>query len=144
VERFAACYRRGGENDPPYVLQDAPATSPYAKPRTYFSGAGGLVSTAADYMRFCKMLANGGELDGVRIAGKRTIEFMAMNHLPGGCDLAAMGQTRFTETSMEGIGFGLGFAVLPTPRPRRSSARPASTTGAAPPRPPSSSTRRKT
>ncbi|HXH20737.1 MAG TPA: serine hydrolase domain-containing protein [Dehalococcoidia bacterium] len=115
LDRFAACYRRGGENDPPYVLQDSPTTSPYAKPRTYFSGAGGLVSTAADYMRFCKMLANGGELDGVRIAGKRTIEFMAMNHLPGGCDLAAMGQTRFTETSMEGIGFGLGFAVLLDP-----------------------------
>ena len=75
----------------------------------------GLVSTAADYMRFCKMLANRGELEGVRILGTRTLQYMSMNHLPGGRDLAAMGQPRFTETTMEGIGFGLGFAVLLDP-----------------------------
>ncbi len=115
VERFAACYRRGEPDGQSYVLQDSPASSAYVRPRTYFSGAGGLASTAADYMRFCKMLANGGELDGVRILGPRTIEFMATNHLPDNCDLAAMGQPRFTETTMEGIGFGLGFAVLLDP-----------------------------
>lgn len=115
VERFAACYRRGAPGEPSYVLQDAPATSPYTRPRTYFSGAGGLVSTAADYLRFCRMLTNGGELDGKRVIGSRTLEYMRMNHLPGGGDLASMGQARFTETSMEGIGFGLGFAVLLDP-----------------------------
>jgi CubicO group peptidase (beta-lactamase class C family) len=115
VDRFAACYRRGGPNEASYVLQDAPATSNYSRPRTYFSGAGGLVSTASDYMRFSKMLTNGGELDGVRVLGPRTIQYMAMNHLPGNRDLAAMGQARFTETTMEGIGFGLGFAVLLDP-----------------------------
>ncbi len=114
-DRFAACYRRGGENEPSYILQDAPAESPYTKPRTYFSGAGGMVSTAADYMRFCKMLANGGELDGARILGKRTVDFMATNHLPEGGDLASIGMSRFNETTMDGIGFGLGFAVLMDP-----------------------------
>ncbi len=114
--RFAANYRRGAGEEPACVLIDRPdESSAYAHPRTYFSGAGGMVSTAADYMRFCKMLANGGELDGARILGKRTLQFMTMNHLPGGRDLAGMGQSRFTETTMEGIGFGLGFAVLLDP-----------------------------
>jgi CubicO group peptidase (beta-lactamase class C family) len=109
VDRFAACYRRDGDG---YALSDAPKESAYLTPRKYFSGAGGLVSSADDYMRFCKMLAGEGELDGVRILGTRTLEFMTDNHLPNGCDLAAMGQPQFTETRMDGIGFGLGFAVL--------------------------------
>lgn len=116
LSRFAANYRRGDTTEPSYVCIERPdANSVYARPRTYFSGAGGLVSTAADYARFCKMLANGGELDGARILSPRTLQFMRMNHLPGGHDLAAMGQPRFTETTMEGIGFGLGFAVLLDP-----------------------------
>ncbi len=69
-------------------------TSSYARPRTYFSGAGGLVSTAADYLRFCQMLANGGELDGVRILGPRTLALMTLNHLPGGQDLATVAPER--------------------------------------------------
>jgi|TARA_Y100000310_G_scaffold284166_1_gene306772 CubicO group peptidase (beta-lactamase class C family) len=115
LHRFAACYRRGREDESSYVLSDPPADSIYLKPRTYFSGTGGLVSTAHDYMNFCKMLCNGGELEGERIVGSRTLEYMATNHLPDNCDLAAMGQPRFTETTMEGIGFGLGFAVLLDP-----------------------------
>jgi CubicO group peptidase (beta-lactamase class C family) len=113
--RFAACYRRGAAGEPRYVLQDSPRTSPFLEPKSYFSGAGGLISTAGDYIRFCKMLANGGSLDGASILGPRTLEYMTVNHLPNNCDLAAMGQPRFTETTMEGIGFGLGFAVLLDP-----------------------------
>ncbi|MGI8550356.1 MAG: serine hydrolase domain-containing protein [Dehalococcoidia bacterium] len=96
VRRFAANYRRGNAEEPSYVLIDRPDGSAYTRPRTYLSGAGGLVSTATDYWRFCKMLANGGELDGVRLLGTRTLQYMAMNHLPGGRDLAGMGQSRFT------------------------------------------------
>jgi CubicO group peptidase (beta-lactamase class C family) len=110
VERFAALYApRTGS--PQYKLVDDPATSGYVGGRTYFSGAGGLVSTAADYLRFCKMLNNGGELDGVRILGPRTLNLMTINHLPGGKDLATMAQNA-GETQREGQGFGLGFAVL--------------------------------
>ena len=116
-ERFAACYERDDDADggKRYRLQDAPAGSHYTTPRTYFIGAGGLVSTASDYMRFSRMLANGGELEGERVLGTRTVELMAMNHLPTGGDLASMGQPQFGETTMEGIGFGLGFAVLLDP-----------------------------
>jgi CubicO group peptidase (beta-lactamase class C family) len=63
-------------------------------------------------MRFCKMLAGGGELDGARVIGPRTLEFMTLNHLPGGRDLTQMGREETGETASRGIGFGLGFAVL--------------------------------
>jgi CubicO group peptidase (beta-lactamase class C family) len=114
VDRFAACYGPLPGGNPRYRLVDDPLTSPYARPRTYFSGSGGLVSTAADYYRFCCMLLNGGELDGVRILGPRTLQLMTLNHLPGGKDLATVAQTA-GETAREGIGFGLGFAVLLDP-----------------------------
>ena len=115
VGRFAANYRRGDTPEPSYVLIDRPDShSPYTKRRTYFSGAGGMVSTAADYLRFCMMLRNGGELDGARILGPRTLQFMTMNHLPDGRDLAGLGG-RLGETTLHGIGFGLGFAVLLDP-----------------------------
>jgi CubicO group peptidase (beta-lactamase class C family) len=110
VDRFAANYApRAGT--PRYRLVDDPLSSPYTRPRTYFSGSGGLVSTAADYLRFCRMLSNGGHLEGVRIIGPRTLRLMTINHLPGGKDLATMAQTA-GETAREGVGFGLGFAVL--------------------------------
>jgi CubicO group peptidase (beta-lactamase class C family) len=110
VDRFAANYAPHA-GAPRYRLVDDPLSSPYTRPRTYFSGSGGLVSTAADYLRFCRMLANGGHLDGVRIIGPRTLRLMTINHLPGGKDLATVAQTA-GETAREGVGFGLGFAVL--------------------------------
>jgi CubicO group peptidase (beta-lactamase class C family) len=113
VGRLAANYRPGGTNEPSLITIDRPdASSLYTGPRSYLSGAGGMVSTASDYMRFSKMLANRGELDGVRIIGASTLDFMTLNHLPGGRDLAGMGSDDAGETRREGIGFGLGFAVL--------------------------------
>jgi len=113
VDRFAANYAPSA-GDPRYRLVDDPLTSAYTQPRTYFSGSGGLVSTASDYLRFCTMLRNGGELDGVRILSPRTLQLMTLNHLPGGKDLATMAQNA-AETQREGQGFGLGFAVLLDP-----------------------------
>jgi CubicO group peptidase (beta-lactamase class C family) len=114
-DRLAANYRPGRQGEPSLVLQDAPATSRFAVPQTYFSGVGGLVSTAHDYMRFCKMLANGGELEGVRILGPRTIKLMATNHLAGDKDMAAMSSSGYSEVARYGQGFGLGFSVLLNP-----------------------------
>jgi CubicO group peptidase (beta-lactamase class C family) len=79
------------------------------------SGGGGLVSTAADYHRFTQMLLRGGELDGVRILGPRTVELMTSNHLPGHADLEAYGRPLFAEMPFHGFGFGLGFSVLEDP-----------------------------
>ena len=83
------------------------------------SGGGGLISTAADYHRFTQLLAREGELDGVRLLGPRTVRFMTTNHLPGGQDLGRLSTGGFAETTFEGIGFGLGFAVVQDPVPSR-------------------------
>ena len=93
------------------VLYDRGEASAWSRMPKLVSGGGGLVSTALDYHRFCTMLLNGGELDGVRIVGRKTIELMTMNHLPGGGDLAGMSKSLFSEAANAGTGFGLGFAV---------------------------------
>jgi CubicO group peptidase (beta-lactamase class C family) len=111
IDRFAANYTPGEGGA--LRLIDDPRESRYGAPRLLCSGGGGLVSTAADYMRFCQFMLNKGELDGVRLLGRKTVELMTMNHLPG--DMAAMGQPRFSESPYTGIGFGLGFSVMLDP-----------------------------
>jgi CubicO group peptidase (beta-lactamase class C family) len=83
------------------------------------AGGGGLISTAADYHRFTQMLLREGEFDGARLLGSRTVRFMTRNHLPGGHDLGRLSTGGFAETTFEGIGFGLGFAVVGNPIPSR-------------------------
>src|SRR6185436_9818216 len=84
--------------------------SVYLTAPTFCSGGGGLASTTADYVRFCDMLRRGGELDGARILGPRTVELMHRNHLKDNKDLTQMAIGGFSETANEGVGFGLGFA----------------------------------
>jgi CubicO group peptidase (beta-lactamase class C family) len=113
VARFAANYERQGDGS--LKMIDNPEQSSYRK-RSFFSGGGGLVSTAPDYFRFTSMLQNMGELDGTRLLGRKTVELMTMNHLPGGQDLTDLAQAgMFTETAYAGVGFGLGFSVQQSP-----------------------------
>src|SRR5262249_7108742 len=120
AHRLAACYSA----DPPgkltfnsaerkctMSLQDDPAKSSYLAKPFFISGGGGLVSTAADYLTFCRALINGGELGGVRLLGPKTLKLMTSNQLPGGADLPAMSRAMFSEATYNGMGFGLGFAV---------------------------------
>jgi CubicO group peptidase (beta-lactamase class C family) len=109
VDRFTANYERGADKS--LKLFDDPQSSTYAATPTFFGGGSGLTSTTADYFRFCEMLRRGGELDGERIIGSRTIELMRRNHLPGGKDLTQLALGSFAETAYEGTGFGLGFAT---------------------------------
>jgi CubicO group peptidase (beta-lactamase class C family) len=81
----------------------------------FLSGGGGLWGTADDYLRFCHLLLGRGELDGVRLLGSRTVDYMTRNHLPGGADLEEFGRPLFSETTFDGMGFGLGFSVLADP-----------------------------
>ncbi|MBS0478762.1 MAG: beta-lactamase family protein [Proteobacteria bacterium] len=94
------------------IMYDRAEESAWAKKPKFLSGGGGLVSTALDYNRFCQMCLNCGELDGVRLVGRKTIELMTINHLPGNSDLAAMSRSLFSEAALAGTGFGLGFAVM--------------------------------
>ncbi len=112
--RLAACYERA-PGTRTFRLQDDPQTSAYRSRPSFLSGGGGMVATIDDYQRFATMLLNGGELDGVRLLGRKTLAHMTTNQLPGGVDLAAMGQPTFSETSFDGIGFGLGFSVVLDP-----------------------------
>ena len=84
-------------------------------PPTLLSGGGGLVGTAGDYHRFTQMLLRGGELDGTRLLGRRTVAFMTRNHLPGGRDLHELGRPLHAESPFLGVGFGLGFSVTLDP-----------------------------
>ncbi len=111
--RFAALYTAHPKTRRP-VRNDAMGGNTSAA-RTFLSGGGGLISSAADYHRFCQMLLRGGELDGVRFLSNRTLRYMTSNHLPGGTDLEQFGRPLFAETAFDGIGFGLGFSVVIDP-----------------------------
>jgi CubicO group peptidase (beta-lactamase class C family) len=124
AHRFAACYSadpNGGmtfhatDRKGTLTLQDDPAKSSFLSPPSLISGGGGLCSTAADYLTFCRALLNGGELGGVRLLGPKTLKLMTTNHLPGGVDLPVMSRSLFSEASYNGIGFGLGFSVTMNP-----------------------------
>jgi CubicO group peptidase (beta-lactamase class C family) len=107
LERFAACYERAPDKS--LRLQDDPETSRYRSPPRAPSGAGGLVGTLQDYAHFCEMLIQGGAFRGRQIVGRPILDLMTRNHL-GGKSLAQMAIGGFSETSNEGVGFGLGFA----------------------------------
>ncbi len=77
----------------------------FTKPTNFFAGGHGLVSTAGDYLRFCQMMVNGGELEGARILGSRTVAYMASNHVGPNIGVGTVWNPG------EGYGFGLGFAV---------------------------------
>lgn len=95
VDRFAA--NHGINDDGSLLVVDDPATGQFSKKPSFLSGGGGLVSTASDYVRFAQMLMNGGELDGVHLLGRKTVEYMTQNHING--------------VHAPGYGFGLGFSV---------------------------------
>lgn len=112
TDRLAALYRadRRGE-----AVRHDKFGRAALQPQKALSGGGGLVSSAHDYHRFATMLLRGGELDGVRLLGNRTLRYMTRNHLPGGADLETLAMGAFSEASNAGKGFGLGFAVTDDP-----------------------------
>ncbi len=110
AHRFTANYAR--RLNKTLRLLDAPETSPYLAEPSFFSGGSGLTSTTRDYLRFCEMLRRGGELDGARVLGPRTVALMHRNHLKDDRDLTQMAIGGFSETANEGVGFGLGFATV--------------------------------
>jgi CubicO group peptidase (beta-lactamase class C family) len=108
--RLAACYTTDPSGN--VVLYDDPASSRFRVPPRFVSGGGGLVGTAADYLKFCQMLLAGGTANGHRFLAPKTLQFMTMNHLPGGKELTELSRSMFGEAIYSGLGFGLGFAVV--------------------------------
>ena len=111
LDRFATLYVRNPKTGEAVPAPDALGRGMDQRP-TMLGGGGGLVGTAHDYLRFAHMLLNRGELDGVRLLGSRTVDYMTRNHLPGNADLESFGRPLFAETSFDGTGFGLGFSVV--------------------------------
>ena len=104
LDRLAEVYRPSEGALIPVELEIA---GDYTKPPSVLLGGSGLASTAPDYVRFCQMMLNGGELDGARLLGRKTVELMTVNHLSDGLLPICMGPYE-----MRGYGFGLGFSVL--------------------------------
>jgi len=117
VDRVAQLYARNPATKKATPLKAAAAAA--VQPPDCLMGGGGMVGTIGDYMRFADMLRRGGVADptlgGARLLSPRTVSYMATNHLPGNADLSEFGRPIFSETTQEGFGFGLGFAVLMDP-----------------------------
>ncbi len=92
---FHATDRKGS-----LTLQDDPTKSSFLSPPSFISGGGGLCSTAADYLTFCRALLNGGELGGVRLLGPKTLALMTSNHLPGGRELPELSRSLFSRSGL--------------------------------------------
>ncbi|HEX5321160.1 MAG TPA: serine hydrolase domain-containing protein [Stellaceae bacterium] len=109
TERFTACYQPEGRA---LKVQDDPRESAYAQPPLLESGGGGLVATAHDYLRFCRMMLNGGTLDGVQILSPKTVALFSLNFLPGNREIVDMSfPGMFSESDYAGVGFSLGCGV---------------------------------
>jgi CubicO group peptidase (beta-lactamase class C family) len=108
LDRLATLYMAG----PSGIVPNRTLGDHAIRPPTLFAGGAGLISTAGDYHRFTQMLLRGGELDGARLLGPRTVAYMTRNHLPGGADMEAIGRPIFAESSFRGTGFGLGFSTV--------------------------------
>ncbi|HEY4943096.1 MAG TPA: serine hydrolase domain-containing protein [Rhizomicrobium sp.] len=115
MDRFASCYmpKPGGG----LRIQDDAGKSTYAETPKLESGGGGLVSTMADYMRFCRMMLGGGTLDGVQILSPKTVKMFSLNLLEGGkllTDIVAA-PGLFSEAGYSGVGFSIGCGVTVDP-----------------------------
>jgi CubicO group peptidase (beta-lactamase class C family) len=113
ADRLAALYgaHPGTGSATPLTTAGAGALSPPAAEL----GGGGLVSTMGDYLRFAEMLRGEGAIGDVRLLSPRTVRFMTENHLPGDSDLTGFGRPLFSETTFDGVGFGLLGSVTMNP-----------------------------
>jgi CubicO group peptidase (beta-lactamase class C family) len=109
LDRLATLYMRGPDGG---LAANMALGEEVTRPPVLHAGGGGLVSTVGDYHRFTQMLLRGGELDGVRLLGPRTVAYMTRNHLPGGADMETIGRPIFAESAYRGVGFGLGFSTV--------------------------------
>src|SRR5271165_2167722 len=111
IDRFTSCYQPETKGNG-LKLQDDARESAYANPPRLESGGGGLVSTAHNYLRFCRMMLNGGTLDGVQILSPKTVALFSLNYLPEGREIADMALPgMFSESGYAGVGFSLGCGV---------------------------------
>jgi CubicO group peptidase (beta-lactamase class C family) len=124
TERFATCYMPGKGGG--LAVQDDAGKSPFLEPPKLESGGGGLVSTGADYLRFCRMMLGKGALDGARVLSPKTVALFSMNFLPDGKYMSQMlaSDNLFSEVGYSGIGYSLGCSVMLDPAVARMAGTP--------------------
>ncbi len=105
-DRLLTCYQKDESGTLTPALHLTAEHDPFIR-ETFESGGGGLASTSADYLQFCRMLLHKGVLDGNRYLGRKTVEYMATNHLDSSILPFTLGESNFA-----GYGFGLGFRIL--------------------------------
>lgn len=120
ISRFARCYQVKRERNAGSFLSGSDFVfkgferldndDTFFQSPSVHAGGGGLVSTINDYRRFCQMILNKGEFDGIRILSRKTVEYMLRNHLQG--DMADYGVSMWLNMNRRGVGFGLGWAVV--------------------------------
>lgn len=116
IHRLIPCYNKNPLNGEITISDEGGAASKlYSKLPSMLNAGGGLAGSVRDYHRFALMLLRGGTLDGARILSPKTVEYMRQNHLPGGKTMKDMGDKLFSESRMEGNGFGLGGSVMVDP-----------------------------
>jgi CubicO group peptidase (beta-lactamase class C family) len=112
IKRFTSCYQPGDGGNGLKLQDDGRESAIYAQPPKLESGGGGLVSTAHDYLRFCRMMLGGGTLDGVQILSPKTVALFSLNYLPDDREIADMAfPGMFSESGYAGVGFSLGCGV---------------------------------
>ena len=99
ANRYSKVYEFGDAGELQAIEKVHAATGPLS---FFHSGGGGLLSTAPDYLRFCQMILNDGELDGTRLLGRKTVELITMDHI----------SNQWQPNQRTGSGFGLGFSVV--------------------------------
>jgi CubicO group peptidase (beta-lactamase class C family) len=110
IDRFSSCYQPGEGGG--LKLQDDSHNSIFAAPPSLESGGGGLLSTAHDYLRFCRMMLHSGTLDGTQILSPKTVAMFSLNYLPDNRELADMAPPGlFSEAGYSGVGFSIGCGV---------------------------------
>ncbi|MBF16471.1 MAG: serine hydrolase [Chloroflexi bacterium] len=111
ITRFASSYRADISNK--FLLWEDSEKSNFTQEQYICLGGAGLVSTSLDYFNFSQMLLDGGKFKKERLLSRKTVEFMTSNHLSKGQFLSDMALSgKWTETTFDGVGFGLGFSVV--------------------------------
>jgi len=110
ASRLAANYIRSPKKE--LRLLEDPEQSTYLQHPKFLSGGGGLVGTTLDYLRFCHVLQRPNDPSVPRVIGRKTVELMSTNHLPGGGELRDFSAPGgYGEVGFDGVGFGLTMAV---------------------------------
>lgn len=114
ADRMTHLYFKDHRKDPIRCIDRGRETT-FLKPAEMLGGGGGLLSTLTDYYKFCHMLESNGTVNGSTLLSKQTLDIMRSNQLPGGATMKEKAACNFSESDMEGSGFGISWSIITDP-----------------------------